>query len=399
MSSSHLRSTPWIEIGLIATGLAALIALLDACAAGPAADASVARRGPVTFLQIGDPQIGRLCDSPEFNPSGDADACEEIQTQNLIETLEYARSRGADFVWLMGDQTERRTPSQKRRMREALARFPDLDVRHVIGNHDIASSTCSHLGRYVRNAFEDEPPIARPQWEAFEVRGHHFIGLNTNLWGGHQWGPCEALDDVCDGGAKPGTACNSDLDCGGDGVCTNWEEAAQAQKRFVVEAFDAALADPDLVRVWLGGHHTAWANSFLGPNDHYTVHDVERCAGGAHAGRFCSALPSQGVTAASCAAAGGTCEPDPPRRYRTLLRQQMLRPACVGRCNYFLSGHQHSNTTWRPEGIFEFHVSAGTAAMGNSVDPEHPLGALVWTAHADGRVEREVFSVSRQPPF
>ncbi len=185
------------------TGLPILWLALAVQIGAPGAASGVEDDGAVTIVQIGDPQIGERCDKPSFNPSGEIGACEEEQQENLIEAFELADDLDADLVWIMGDHTKSRTSNQRRLFRQALERYPQLNIRLVAGNHDVGFGGCDALANYLRNAFDESPSVPRPNFEVTEIDGHYFIGLNTNLWGGDMWQFCEELPNVCAGGSDP----------------------------------------------------------------------------------------------------------------------------------------------------------------------------------------------------
>ena len=331
---------------------AAFVFAVLACAGArddvPPAPVAPATR-PVAFLAIGDPQLFWGCDydadgRPGVFDEEDAEyrACADRYVERYVRTLELARAmadRGElDFVWVLGDHTQNRTAYQKKRTRDVLERFPDLDLHLAVGNHDITRQ-CHHREAFLANAFDQDPGVcaagrfgtsdrpgdcSRPGWEHWSVRGVHFFSFDSNLWGGR-------VRKLCD-----------------DPITGAFQAEAQAQRAVFAAAVDDALADPGFVRMMTGAHHEVWRSAYtessIGGKGSYNFDNVFTCENGANAGAQCDAGDD------SVCAEGGTCSrEDGARQYRRAWRDAMRRVnAETGRCLlvHHFSGHGHRDAEW-----------------------------------------------------
>ena len=363
---------------------------------------AVSASAEVTFLVIGDPQAAFRCADAGVNAWGQYKdlsraECIAFQMGSLHSVLQFAEDIDVDFVAITGDHVDRMSETDAREaMRDELADHPDLTIYSVMGNHDIGTSSCAHWSKYLLNALNDVSVTRRPIWETWEVDGHYFMGLSTELW---SWDlrACLHLAETyptpscIDIGRNKGAACSSGgasdnygistCDPGAE-VCSDPEGYAKDQMRALGNLVATVAADNDAKSFALVSHILGWtaedAQGVSQDNSWTRVHNARQCDDGDLSEPYdlCDEVGSGAFNCEAIEAANpGPCD-DPVAVGGYDWRNQVeaaLAGLPDGMMSYWFSGHIHRNLspaeaagqsgTTTDDGVeYEFYTTLGTGA-------------------------------------
>jgi hypothetical protein len=356
----------------------------------------------VSFLQVGDPQIGYRCPGtndphPRYRQMTRAE-CFASQGEQLDAVLQFAEDEGLDFAVLLGDLVQHDgAEDQMRVIRDVLARHPNLDVYITPGNHDV-DSTCIGLRRYLLNTLGWSPPRQLPHWHSWAVRGVHFFSLNSQLINYNaadcyqlaSAGRCVDIDGNDGGSCQAGGDAQGRSTCAADEVCEDYLGYAIAQMAALRRAIAAFEADPDRAAFFLVSHETPWpANNANvqavkdGSNAYHNMRECDDGSTGSPPYDYCSDFAGQdcrGQRSQCTVAVAG-------QDWRNQVEETV---SALSTTLYGISGHRHQALRWSGTTVlrgvdYEARSSTGTSAPLNRHD-DVPLSAYHWVVDSAGRV-------------
>ena len=347
----------------------------------------------VRFMQVGDPQLGKACDSPTSTHPRyfglTHDECVAAQRRNLHGLLQYAEDTGITHVIFMGDQTENVANAyEEAQFAAEVGEHPNLTFHYVIGNHEVRDP-CD----YMPEALIDHVGLGRvPHWEYWSIGYVHFFSMNSMLTS-YYVGNCYGLDDgLCvDAALDEHGACDDDPtdaagqgSCASDQACRRWEDYAVAQEAALTVAIESYKAS-DGKAFFTISHHPIWINNNAdvdGQDDGiWNFHNMRTCT--SPVGQYCNDM---GTAGQDCGGVPGNCTVDVTDRqwrsqYETILDG-------LGELVRGLFGHIHRDLVYSgttQNGVdYYFVSSAGTSVPYPYANYWDDLTGNVWTCDRSG---------------
>ena len=356
----------------------------------------------VSFLVIGDPQLAFRCSDDEstawvnYKRLSRAD-CLSAQADNLHNLLQFAEDANLGFVVVLGDHVDKMSEDDARNaVRDELAGHPKVTVYSVMGNHDIGTASCTTWAKYLLNALNDVSQTRRPIWETWEVDGHYFMGLSSELW---SWDlrPCLHLAETTpattciDISRATGSACSSggaddnygESTCASDEVCSDPEGYAQDQMTALSNLVTTVAADSNAKSFTLFSHVMGWSTSATTQTDDNSwtrIHNSRQCNDGDLDPPYdlCDEVNSGAFNCATIeAGAPGTCDaPVAVEGYDWRNQVEViLDDLPAGMVTQWFAGHSHIN-----EDSSTTPAYAGTTAAGvNGAEVEYDFYITLGT--------------------
>lgn len=367
----------------------------------------------VTFIHLGDPQIGYRCNDgigldntlPDYKKMTEAQ-CQERQAGQLDAILTYADKLNVDFVWVMGDLTEFGSYADEQALaRNTFAAHPNLTYHWTVGNHDVLTNNCTELDRYLIDALNDDPDIRRTHWETWIVNNVHFMSVNASLWN-FDAPACYALSACSDIAGGSSGSCSSNGDATGEGDNCNSNEACQDYRGYAddqmtvlgtfTDDFETARQAGTANAIFFGSHTVSWrwqANPTVvpdHPDDFNALHDMRKCTGDSTPQVCGNDYCNDAGLACDCADCddGGTVSDVVGENWRSQIEDH-LDDIGGSTTIYWLGGHNHvdanySGTTSQSV-IFDNYTSIGTGGPASGQESA-PMGARLFHVDDSGTV-------------
>jgi hypothetical protein len=233
-----------------------------------------------------------------------------------------------------------------------------------MGNHDIGTMSCITWSKYLLNALNDVAVNRRPIWETWEIDGHYFMSLSSELW---SWDlraclhrtetyptpSCIDIDRSISGACSSGGVSDNygvSTCAAGTEVCSDPEGYAHDQMAALSNLVAAIAADDDAKSLSLVSHVMGWSDDTAQDDDNNwtRIHNARQCNDGDLAEPYdlCDEVLDSSYNCEAIEAANpGTCD-DPVAVDGYDWRNQVesiLSGLPPGMVTHWFAGHSHQN--------------------------------------------------------